>query len=137
MKALLKVLVCGLALLTASASADTLVGFNAPTGLGDAYNWAQLGGDQTVLGANFGVTSNLGLAGNVGLAGPNSIISVQCPAGACSWGGNFNAGDSLIWTSSGNGSNNGPFAMNFGGNRLNAVGAFIQEDTPGQFTARI
>jgi hypothetical protein len=128
---------CALLLLMASvASADSLVGLSSSGSLSDQFNWSQLGGDGTVLNQTFGVTSNLGLAGAVGLQGPNSIVAVQCPAASCSWTGNFNAGDSLVWTSDGNGQNNGPLAMGFGSG-VNGVGAFIQEDIPGQFTARI
>jgi hypothetical protein len=123
---------------SAMASADTLIGVSSLGSLGanDSYNWSQLGPDGTTLSSSFGATSGLGHNGTVGLAGPDSIISVQCPAVNCSWTGNFNSGDSLIWTGNGNGGANGPFALSFGAGVF-AAGAYIQENIPGQFTARI
>ncbi|MCU1286003.1 MAG: hypothetical protein JWO13_2353 [Acidobacteriales bacterium] len=123
---------------SAIASADSLIGVSSLGALNanDSYNWAQKGPDGTTLGSSFGATSGLGYNGTVGLAGPDSIIAVQCPAVSCSWTGNFNAGDSLIWTSNGNGGANGPMSLAFG-TGVFAAGAYIQEDTPGPFTARI
>lgn len=137
LKSFCSVALCGLLLLASSAMADNVGGIGSGN-LVDAFNWAQLGPDGTTLGASFGVTSNDGLGGSVNLAGPNSILAVVCPANpSCTWGpSNLNAGDTLLWTSDQNGSANGPVNISFS-NGVNAVGAALQADAQGQFTATI
>ncbi len=135
MKSFFSTLLCGLLLCATSAMADT-VGVLSPGNLTDAFNWSQLGPDGTVVGSAFGVTSNNGLVANVNLAGPNSITAVVCPAGSCSWVGDQPAGDTLLWTSAGDGTANGPVNMTFGSG-VNAVGVLLQGDTFSSYTAQI
>ena len=74
---------------------------------------------------------------SVALAGPNSVVSVVCPASACSWAGKgIAAGDSTLWTSDGQNGGNGPVTVSFDHAQA-GVGAFIQADAPGPFVAQI
>src|SRR5262249_56044605 len=51
------------------------------------------------------------------------------------WGGNFAPGDLLYWTAGGGGS--GPVTLDFGTQKLSAIGAQIQADYFGAFTAQL
>jgi len=114
-----------------AASLVTSLGALGPN---DSVNWSQLGGDQTVIPQDFAATSAglLPVAGHLG--GGTGLVSVVCPAApSCSWGAQpsgFASGESLIWTNF-----NGPLSLSFAA--LSGVGGYIQEDTPGTFTAQI
>lgn len=113
------------------ASLVTSVGALGPN---DSVNWSQLGGDQTVIPQDFAATSVglLPVAGHLGKG--TGLVSVVCPAApSCSWAAQpsgFASGESLIWTNF-----NGPLSLSFAA--LTGAGAYIQEDTPGTFTANI
>ena len=136
--------VCGLMVLTAfaatAAGADSVVVVTtqAAQGANDFVRWAQLGGDSTPLGATFNATSAQGGVSVAGtLAGANSLAAAVCPAVQCSWNSaTFSSGDSVIWTSDAGNSGNGPLTLVFG-TSITGVGALIQANAPGQFTAQI
>ena len=134
---------CGLIVLavfsTTVARADSLVlvSSQASQGANDSVLWSQLGADGTTLGSAAAATSTRGSSVTLSLAGSNSLVSVTCPASPCSWtGAGFTAGDSLIWTSDTGNGGNGPLTLNFS-RGVSGVGALIQADRPGQFTAQI
>src|SRR6267143_1635198 len=134
---------CGLIVLaafsTTAAWADSLVLVTnqASQGANDSVLWSQLGADGTTLGSAAAATSTRGSSVTLSLAGSNSLVSVACTASPCSWtGAGFTAGDSLIWTSDTGNAGNGPLTLNFS-RGVSGVGALIQADRPGQFTAQI
>jgi hypothetical protein len=132
-------LVCCLTGVAAYAG-PVFVSSPAAMGANDTVKWSQLGGDGTLLGTTFTATSADGNVTHGTLTGPNSIIAVVCPAKpSCSWSPAsppaFNAGDSLIWTSNGNGGGNGPLTLTF--SAVFGAGAYLQADAPGQFTAHL
>lgn len=134
LKSFCKAALCGLLLVATAAMADSVVGISGMGNHSDAYSWSQLG-DFTVVGSSVGLTSNTGYNGVANFAGPNSITISQCGSGAC-WSGNFNPGDELMWTSAGDGTANGPVDFSLGGS-FSSVGAAVQVDAPGPFTATI
>src|SRR6266436_1257975 len=134
---------CGLIVLavfsTTVARADSLVlvTSQASQGANDSVLWSQLGADGTTLGSTAAATSTRGSSVTLSLAGSSSLVSVACTASPCSWtGAGFTAGDSLIWTSDTGNGGNGPLTLNFS-RGVSGVGALIQADRPGQFTAQI
>jgi hypothetical protein len=134
---------CGLIVLavfaTTAARADSLVLVTSQAGQGanDFVHWSYLGADGSPLGSSAAATSVGGSTVTLALAGANSLVSVACPASPCSWTGpGFTAGDSLIWTSDAGNGGNGPLTLNFS-RSVSGVGALIQADGPGQFTAQI
>ncbi len=134
--------VAALLLASTAAWADSVAEVTSQSALSpnDSILWAQLGGDQTQLAATFGVTSKSGLGATVTLTGANSVVSVVCgqKTGNCSWTNTgFPAGDTVLWTVNPSTGGNGPvtLALNKGG--IAGVGALIQPDAPGQFTASI
>jgi hypothetical protein len=134
---------CGLIVLavfaTTAAWADSLVFVTSQAGQGanDFVHWSQLGADGSPLGSSAAATSGGGSTVTLALAGANSLVSVACPGSPCSWTGpGFTAGDSLIWTSDTGNGGNGPLTLNFS-RGVSGVGALIQADGPGQFTAQI
>ena len=134
---------CGLIVLaafsTTAAWADSLVLVASQTGQGanDSVRWSQLGADGTTLGSSSSATSGGGSTIMLTLGGPSSLVSVACTASPCSWtGAGFTAGDSLIWTSDTGNGGNGPLTLSFS-RGMSGVGALIQADGPGQFTAQI
>jgi len=105
----------------------------------DSIQWSHLGGDATSLGTSFPISSEKGLNVTCGLTGSGSLTALLCPASPCSWGGASSgmvAGDELVWTSDTGNSGNGPLTLSFN-NSVSGGGAFVQADTPGQFTAQI
>jgi hypothetical protein len=140
--ALLKL--CGLIVfvlfVTTAAWADSLVlvSSQAAQGGNDSVHWSQLGADATALGLSSTVNSSVGGSGvTLTLAGTGSLVSVVCPASPCSWtGSGFTAAESLIWTSDTGNGGNGPVTLTFTSG-ISGVGAMIQADGPGQFTAQI
>src|SRR5579875_2848404 len=105
----------------------------------DSIQWANLGPDATSLGASFPISSEKLLNVTCDLAGSGSLTAVVCPASPCSWGGvssGMSAGDELLWTSDTGNGGNGPLTLTFN-HKISGGGAFVQSDTPGQFTAQI
>lgn len=126
-------------LLAGTARADTLKVVTSPSsqGANDSLNWSQKGADGTVLGASFSAKTTLGSTVAVGLASANSVISVVCTASPCSWTGmGIIAGHSLLWTSDAVNGGNGPVTLTFA-KGVAGLGAFVQADLPGAFTAKI
>jgi hypothetical protein len=124
-----------------------IIGVTDPSqlSLSDEVDWSQLGGDQTIVGTTFNATSLFSTNSVSGtLAGDDSIVSVVCPAGSCSWasGTGFGGGDSLIWTStlddSTNTGGNGPLGLSLA-NPVYGAGLLIDSDgsSPGTFTAEV
>ncbi len=123
----------------ASASADILVPVASQSGQGanDSVMWSQLGVDQTVLPSSLSATSVGSKTVSVTLTASNSIVSVDCAASPCSWGGfGFTPGQSLLWTSDAGNGGNGPVTLAFN-DSVAGAGALIQADEPGQFTAKL
>jgi len=103
----------------------------------DAAKWSQLGPDNWVLPQSVSLKSVNGNSYTISLAGANSVTSVVCSANPCSWtGAGFTAGDTLLWTSDAAAGGNGPVTVKFTA-AVAGVGAFVQADTPGQFTVQI
>ena len=126
-------------MLAGTAWADTLTLVTSPSaqGANDSLNWSQHGTDGKVLAASFSGKTALGSTVTIGLAGANSVISVVCAATPCSWTGlGFTAGHSLLWTSDALNGGNGPVTLTFP-KGVSGLGALIQADLPGVFTAKI
>ncbi|MBV8732460.1 MAG: choice-of-anchor D domain-containing protein [Acidobacteriia bacterium] len=131
-------------LLTATTWADNLVQVFDQAGQKEdsAIDWSQLGPDQTLLGATATVTTTQGLSATVSFAGPNSVVSIVCKnapplAKDCSWTGlGFPAGNRVLWASDAANGGNGPIKVSFA-NPVLGVGALVQADLPGQFTATL
>jgi len=124
---------------TTAAWADSLVLVTSQAGQGanDSVQWSQLGADATTLGATSTATSVRGTSVTLSLTGTSSLVSVVCPASPCSWAGTgLTATDSLIWTSDTGNGGNGPLTLTFS-RGISGVGALIQADGPGPFTAQI
>lgn len=104
----------------------------------DSVDWSQLGADATVLASGANMQSADGRTVSLSLTGPNSIVAAVCPvAQACSWtGSGFTIGDSLLWTSDSGNAGNGPATLVFAA-PVSGVGALIEADGPGVFTAQI
>ncbi len=150
--ALLMVLFATAAVLFASRSesADVLTKVSALGDLSadDSLAWSQLGADSSVLSSTLSANSTgSGAAGVLAitgsLAGSGSLASVVCPApppGPCSWRSDdpagFAAGDTVIWTSDTANGGNGPLTLSFN-HTVKGVGAMVQADGPGKFTAQI
>jgi hypothetical protein len=125
--------------LAGTAWADTLTLVTSPSsqGANDSLNWSQQGADGKVLAASFTGKTALGSTVTVGLAGANSVVSVVCAATPCSWTGTgFTAGHSLLWTSDALNGGNGPVTLTFA-KGVSGLGAVVQADLPGAFTAKI
>jgi hypothetical protein len=132
------------ALLAVGVANGTPILIVAPGGLNSdtTVNWAQLGGDGTLLGSTFTATPAGALTGvntiDGSLSGPNSILAVVCPASSCSWDAQsvgFLTGQTLIWTSDAGSGGNGPLVLTFPA--VYAAGLWLQADTAGAFTASI
>ena len=132
------------ALLAVGVAHGTPILIVAPGGLNSdtTVNWAQLGGDGTLLGSTFTATPAGALTGvntiDGSLSGPNSILAVVCPASSCSWDAQsvgFLTGQTLIWTSDAGSGGNGPLVLTFPA--VYAAGLWLQADTAGAFTASI
>src|SRR3984893_13885501 len=124
---------------TTAAWADSLVlvTSQATQGSNDSVQWSQFGADGTTLGTKSSATSVRGTAATLSLTGSSSLVSVVCPASPCSWAGTgFTPTDSLIWTSDAGNGGNGPLTLSFS-RGISGVGALIQADAPGPFTAQI
>jgi hypothetical protein len=125
-----------------ASAADSLVEITSEGALNanDSATWAQLGANATALSTSFNAnsTGSVGITG--ALVGSGSLVSVVCPASPCSWSSTdvagFQGGDSVIWTADTASGGNGPLTLTFG-TSVTGVGALIQADGPGQFTAQI
>lgn len=120
-------------------AADTVVQMTTPTqqNADDSVSWSQLGADNTVLSASFNVTSAKGASDGVSLGGAGSVTSVVCSASPCSWtGSGFSAGDTLLWSSNTSNGGNGPVTVSFA-KAVTGVGAYVQNNAAGAFTAQI
>jgi len=122
------------------ASADTIVLATTPTALGvdDTVLWDQLGSDGATISHSFSVLSG----GAISVSGVFSMTTgeVAVVGPATTWGpasGAFNDNDALVWAFDGGASNgSGPITFTFGTN-VRGVGAAIQPDCCGTFTAQI
>jgi len=132
-------------LLAGTACADTLVQVFDPASQKEdsSIDWTQLGGDQTVLSTTSSVKTSQGLTGSVTFAGANSVISLVCKDAApnannCSWTGGtgFPVSSGLLWASNDANGGNGPVKLKFD-NAILGVGAYVQNDLPGQFTVQL
>lgn len=127
---------------TRGAFTDSLVKVTSLGALGsnDSATWSQLGADSTQLLSSFNANSTGGVAITGTLANSGSLVSVVCAASQCSWSSTdvagFSAGDGVIWTSDTANGGNGPLTLSFN-QSMKGVGALIQADAPGQFTAQI
>lgn len=110
---------------TAVAYADTEVTVR-PAGT-DSVDWSQLGPSYTTIPQNFTFTTTGGASGSGSVSGGSGEVRVQGDG----WSGNFNPGDSLVWTDV-----QGPLTLNFS-QGYNQIGAQIQDDLFGPFTAQI
>lgn len=135
----------GLYLLATSAWADTVVevGSSAALGANDSVDFSQFGPDGTAIPAATAWTSAHGNAGFVdffsgtGSFSGTGTVAVQCPAApSCSWTGGFTPGESLVWSFDGTaGGGSAPVGFRVGAMR--GVGALVQSDAPGSFTASL
>nr|MBA3915055.1 hypothetical protein [Terriglobales bacterium] len=133
------VLVVVLAGAALAADNVVLVTSQASQGSNDSASWSSAGKDGSVLGASFSLTSTNKMAITASLQGANSVTSVVCPASSCSWTTSANgikAGDTLLWTSDAGAGGNGPLTLNFA-TSVSGVGASLQADAPGPFTASL
>jgi PEP-CTERM motif len=111
---------------TSAAYADSLVTVE-PVGT-DSVSWSQLGGDGSSVPQNFTFTTANSVSGNGSFAGGSGARIDQ----GSGWNGNFFSGDNLLWTEG-----DGPLTLSFSGTGYTQIGAQIQEDDFGGFTAQI
>lgn len=126
-------------LVATTAWADTLklITSLSSQNANDSLNWSQQGVDGKILAASFSGKTALGSTVTVSLAGANSVVSVVCLASPCSWTGlGFTKGNSLLWTSNAVNGGNGPVTLTFA-KPVAGLGALVQADLPGAFTAKI
>src|ERR1017187_623447 len=100
----------------------------------DTVNWAQLGPDDTPISNPFSAVSTGGIAitGRFNGGGTGSAV-----VEGATWTGNFTLGDALVWTTDLSGQpGQGPLSLAFS-KSLNEIGAQIQADFFGAFTARL
>ncbi len=112
----------------ARAASLVLVASRSSLAAADSVNWGQFGGDGTMVGPTFTVTSAEGDSIEGSLAGPQGEVVIE---GGPSWIGNFSFGDVLLWTTG-----NGPLTLSFGV-PVSAAGANFEANTFGSFTAEI
>ncbi len=93
----------------------------------DLADWGQLGSSFTPIPNPFNATST----GGVGITGTFACCGGERRDQGNGWAGNFANGDHLVWTEG-----NGPLTLSFS-TPLSAVGAQIQADYFGAFTAQI
>jgi hypothetical protein len=99
----------------------------------DTVLWGQLGSDNTIVPQSFTATST----GSRSIGGSFSTSSGHVVYAGTSWTpvtGAFANGDALVWANNGNGGT-GPITLTFP--TMSGVGAAIQSDAPGQFTAKL
>jgi hypothetical protein len=115
--------------LISTAKADTVKLITVRTG-NYTFDWGQLGGDGAFIGSPF----NAMYAG-LGITGTLAVCCGQERLQGTDWGGNFLPGDNLIWTAGNGGAGPLTFTWNSGG--VDAVGAQIQPEFFGPFTAQV
>src|SRR5579875_1245390 len=99
----------------------------------DSIDWGQLGPDQTDVTAPLNVHTSLGAADQV-TNGSQVFSSIQQ---GNTWGGNFTAGDNLLFCCNFSGTpSGGPYTITFA-SPIRAVGAQFQSLDFGAFTATI
>lgn len=110
------------------AYADSLVGVTVAPVMSDSVDWSQLGGNQASIPNGFSATSTGGiqLTGTFATGGSGAVLQEGTNAN-----GNFTPGEYLVWTQG-----NGPLTLTFN-QGLSAVGAPIQTDYYGHFTAQL
>jgi hypothetical protein len=104
----------------------------------DSANWSQFGANNTTLLQTFSAVSLHSLAISGSFAGGTGFEERVCPSSpACGWttsGTGMSAGDSVIVTNNGV-QGTGPLTLSFP--TVHGVGAWIQTDFVGLFTAQI
>jgi len=115
-----------------SADADSIV-TKRPVG-GDSVYWSQLGASLTPIPTPFSFTTTDGVTGTGSYAGGgDGLVCVQ----SVSCTGNFSPGDYMNWTILPNkGPGQGPMTLEFS-QGFSQIGAQIQADYYGNFTAQI
>ncbi len=123
--------------LAALASADNFVQFGSRTSQNpdDIFDWSQLGPDGTMLSTPQFVAS---FGGNLALVGDTTGGNFFRMDEGASWHGNFDYGETLLWTGNPNfsGGGPGPLAMLFS-NGVASVGMEVQTDLYGPFTGTL
>ncbi len=120
---------------SAAFGTPTLVTSVAALGTTDSLAWSYLGGDGSIAPANSTLKTSANISVTVALAGNQGLASVV----GTSWSvqtGPAMTGDSLLWAydnSVGVNAGSGPVTLTFPA--TSGVGAAIQADVPGQFTA--
>ncbi len=110
-----------------TAKADVVTEVTSRPSGADTVNWSQLGPDFSTINNPFTATST----GGVGVTGTFAAGTGQLRVQGSSWSGNFANGDFVVWTQG-----NGPLTLSFSQD-LSQVGAQIQSDAFGAFTAQI
>jgi len=128
-----KLLLAGLCVACAPAF-GALTFVNSPFASNDSVNWSQLGPDQTSIPGSFSATS-VGLLSISGTLSGDGGTALVTPGSWAATAGEFNSGDTLIWTGDSGGNDNGPLSLSFPA--VIEVGLWIQADAAGAFTAQI
>ncbi len=121
------------ACLTTGSARAGLILVTTRAGLGgtDTIDWGQLGGTGTGITNPVLVTSTGGVPATVSQATTGAERVNQ----GNGWSGNFAPGDRVYWTTGNGGA--GPVTLNFGTRNFSGVGAQIEADFFGPFTARL
>lgn len=121
--------------LGALATADSFTTFatRAQQNPNDIIDWGQLGPDGTAVGSPASVTSFNGLGATVSIAG-TTMFALQDGIG--SWQGNFDYGESILYTGNQAGGGPGPMTIAFG-KGVSSVGFQIQDAFFGAFAATL
>lgn len=130
-------------LVTTPAFAGVLTFLNSPGVPADTVNWAQLGGDGTLINQSFNATSGggVGVAGLLTGAG-GGLLSVVCatvnPVN-CSWGPpttGYAPGNTLLWAEDTNFQGSSPISLTLSIAQF-GVGAYMQSASSGQFNGTL
>lgn len=125
-----------LALAAACTPAFATIQFvSTPFADNDMVLWSQLGADQAAIPQNFNATSTgaLAISGVFTGAGGGTVLVI--PGSWPATPGEFDNGDSLIWTGDSGGGLNGPLTISFPG--VIEAGLWLQNDVAEQFTGQI
>ncbi|HLJ17143.1 MAG TPA: hypothetical protein VKV15_21800 [Bryobacteraceae bacterium] len=130
---------------TSTGGGDTIVFASSAAALSanDTVAWTSLGADATSVPNTFSGSSTGGRQVQGAFASSTGLVSIVCgtipSATACSWGpasGGFQTGDTLVWALNPT-ANAGSGALTITVPQGSGVGAVIQADSPGQFTAKL
>jgi hypothetical protein len=134
-------------LLAAPLFAGNITFVSTPGPLVDTIDWAGLGADPTLFADGATVNSALGNITTIGLqtqpdlGGVISVVCAELDPANCSWPNQpsgYTDGESLLWAEGTDTNNNrvgtGPVSLSFA-NGVNGVGAFLQSESAGEFTA--